>query len=152
MRFRMNLGTLVLLTTVTVVLLFGSINLYWVRRETIKALTGELEKRALHVAQALAQQAVDGILVDDRLLLKRLVEETRSLDQEIAYIFLVGPSGELIAHTFDAGFPAELLTANQLPANRDYMVRRIVDAQAHEEPMRDLVVPIASGYAGFAHV
>lgn len=152
MRFRMNLGTLVLLTTVTVVLLFGSINLYWVRRETTKALTGELEKRALHVAQALAQQAVDAILVEDRLLLKRLVEETRSLDKEIAYIFLVGPSGELIAHTFDAGFPVELLTANQLPANRDYMVRRIVDAQAHEEPMRDLVVPIASGYAGFAHV
>jgi two-component system NtrC family sensor kinase len=152
MRFRMNLGALVLLTTVTVVLLFGSINLYWVRLRTTEALTGELEKRALHVAEAVAQQAVDAILVEDRLLLKHLVEETRSLDAEIAYIFLVGPSGELAAHTFDGGFPAELLTANQLPADRHYMVRRIVDAQGREQPIRDLVVPIAGGYAGFAHV
>lgn len=149
---RVSLGALVLLTTVTLVLLFGSINLYWVRRETTKVLTGELEKRALHVAQSLAQQAVDAILVEDRLPLKRLVEETRSLDKEISYIFLVGPSGELLVHTFDGGFPVELLTANPLPPQRDYMVRRIVDAHGHEEPIRDLVVPIAGGYAGFAHV
>lgn len=151
-RLRVNLGTLVLLTTVTLVLLFGSINLYWVRHETTKVLTGELEKRALHVAQGLVVQAVDAILVEDHLLLKRLVEETRSLDREIAYIFLVGPGGELVAHTFDDGFPVELLKANPLPDHRDYVVRRIVDAQGNEEPIRDLVVPIAGGYAGFAHV
>jgi len=152
MRFRVNLGALVLLTTLTLVLLFGSINFYWVRHETTRALTGELEKRALHVAQGVAVQAVDAILVDDRLVLKRLVEETRSLDKEIAYIFLVGPGGELIAHTFDGGFPVELLKANPLPVQRDYMVRRIVDTQGREEPIRDIVVPIAGGYAGFAHV
>jgi two-component system NtrC family sensor kinase len=152
MRFRVNLGVLVLLATVTLVLLFGSINLYWVRREMTKTLTGELEKRALHVAQSVALQALDAFLVEDRLALKRLVEETRSLDKEIAYIFLVSPSGELVAHTFEGGFPVGLLKANPLPPHRDYMVRRVVDAQGREEPVRDLVVPIAGGYAGFAHV
>ncbi|MBI1786565.1 MAG: hypothetical protein HYR60_03300 [Acidobacteria bacterium] len=152
MRFRVNLGVLVLVTTLTMVLLFGSINLYWVRRETTKALTVELEKRALHVAQGLALQTVEAILVEDRLLLKRLLEEMRSSDKEIAYVFLVGPGGELVAHTFDRGFPVELLKANPAPADRDYMVRRIVDTRGSEEPIRDLVVPIAGGYAGFAHV
>jgi two-component system NtrC family sensor kinase len=142
----------VLVSTVTLVLLFGSINFYWVRRETTNALAGELETRAVHHALGLAIQAVEAMLVEDRLRLARLVEETKSSDPEIAYVFLVGPNGELVADTFGDGFPVELLTANQLPLDRDYMVRRIVDKQGRERPMRDVVAAIAGGYAGFVHV
>ncbi|MEK7405551.1 MAG: ATP-binding protein [Acidobacteriota bacterium] len=151
-RFRINLGTLVLFSTLMLVLLFGGINLFWVRREINAALSRELEARALLYAQGLALQAVDAIVLEDRLLLQRFIDEARSLDAHIAYIFLVGPRGELVAHTFAGGFPVELLSANPLPADRDYMMRRIVDRQGRQPPVRDVVAPIAGGYAGFAHV
>jgi len=152
MRIQVKLGWLVLLTTLAVVLLFGSINYYWVRYETGRTLAAELEKRGAQIARALAVQAVDAMLVEDRLRLDRLARETASLDEEIVYIFLVGPEGELVAHTFPKGFPAELLTANPLPEGRPYMMRRILDTSGAWPPIRDVVAPVAGGHAGFVHV
>ena len=151
-RYRINLGALVLFSTVFLVLLFGSINYYWVRREVGRALARELEVRAVHHAQSLALQTAETILLEDTLRLKQLIEETRSLDLEIAYIFLVGPRGQVAAHTFPEGFPLELLEKNPLPPDRNHFVRRVVDRLGKELPARHVVAPIAGGYAGFAHV
>ena len=151
-RTQVKLGWVVLLTTLAVVLLFGSINYYWVRYETGRTLSAELEKRGAQIARALAVQAVDAMLVEDRLRLDRLARETASLDDEIVYIFLVGPEGELVAHTFEEGFPVELLHANTLPRGKPYMMRRILDASGRWPPIRDVVAPIAGGHAGYVHV
>jgi hypothetical protein len=51
---RLNLGTQVLLSTLFVVFLFGSINFFWVRHEATAALTSELETRTRHHAQSIA--------------------------------------------------------------------------------------------------
>jgi len=58
------------------VLLFGSINFYWVRYETGKALVAELQKRGVQVARTLAVQSVDAMLLEDRLQVDRLIRET----------------------------------------------------------------------------
>jgi len=151
-RLRVNLGGLVLLATVAGVLLFGAISFYWVRRETVRALSAELDKRALHLARGLAVQAAEAILLEDELVLNRSLEETVLLGPEIAYAYLTSPDGEVLAHTFTGGFPRDLLKANPLPRGREFAVRRIIDQAAREAPLRDVVVPVAGGYAGFAHV
>ena len=152
MTLRINLGKLVLLSTTSLVLVFGSIDFYWIHRQTKNALTAEMNKRSIHHARSLAVEVVDEIALGDRLLMKRLLDGVRSLDPEIAYAFLVGARGELLAHTFNNGFPAELLTANPLPPGRDFMVRRIVDKAGREEPIVEVVAPISGGRAGFVHV
>lgn len=151
-RLRTNLGLMVLTATMVAVLLFGSINFFWVGRETGEALASELEKRGVHLAQSLAAHSLDAVLLEDRLVLNHMIDDALSVDPEIAYIFLIGPRGGVVAHTFTGGFPSELLEANSLPPDRSFMVRRIVDTKGREQPIRDVVVPIAGGYAGFAHV
>lgn len=68
------------------VLLFGILNVALVGRIAYMALRNEQDRRLTFVARLLAQRAARPLLVEDYLDLQKLLDETRTLDQELAYV------------------------------------------------------------------
>lgn len=75
------------------VLLFGALNVLVVGRIAYRALRAEQDRRIDFVVRLLAQRCERPLLVDDRLGLQKLIEESRSLDPELEYVGVHSPSG-----------------------------------------------------------
>jgi len=73
------------------------------------ALEEELEKRGVVIAETLAEHVthnvINGEVVAAREILQGIVQQTE--DVEFAYV--VGFDGEVFAHSFEDGFPRDLL-------------------------------------------
>jgi len=83
-----------------------------VARMTTDALVAELRKRGSALAQGLALRVVDPMLAADPLRLKNMVDQVAGLGGEVVYAFILDADGNLVAHTFNDGFPVDLLAAN----------------------------------------
>ncbi len=88
-----------------------------------EALTKEAKRRGESLAQSLAARSVDPILAVDLLRLKNMVDETAGNDTDIVYAFIIDQQGRVITHSFQGGFPVDLLAVNALPPDRARAVR-----------------------------
>ena len=61
------------------------------------------------VASNLAYRAEEPLLARKFLSLKALVDETKNNNQEIAYAFVLDAQDQLLVHSFEHGFPVDLL-------------------------------------------
>ncbi len=81
------------------VLVFGGLNVALVGRITYQELRGEQDRRLTFIAKLLAQRATRPVLTDDNLALQKLVEESRTLDPDLAYIVVRGTRGTVLAQS-----------------------------------------------------
>ncbi|MBI4797878.1 MAG: sigma 54-interacting transcriptional regulator [Desulfarculus sp.] len=112
------------------------------------SLRAELTAQAQSVAQALALQASDKVLVNDLVGLQTMLDHQMSSDPNLAYLFVVRDQ-RVLAHTFAQGMPMELAAANQ-PQDAGPHQRRIASQDGHV--YLDLAWPIFEGKAGFLRV
>ena len=120
-------------------LLVGILNVALVGRLTYPALRNEQDRRLAFVARLLAQGAARPLLVDDHLDLQKLLEETRRLDRELAYLVVVDRHGVRIA---------------QSASDEALAVLASTDARSAPDParFREAVEPIMDGRFGQIHV
>lgn len=90
------------------VLLFGGLNVLVVGRLSYRALEAEQDRRLAFAARLLAQRAAGPVLIEDYLDLQKLVEESRTLDPDLAYIVVLDRRGERVARSVSAGTLAGL--------------------------------------------
>ena len=121
------------------VLLFGVLNVALVGRIAYTALRSEQDRRLTFVARLLAQRAARPLLVEDHLDLQKLLEETRTLDRELAYVAVVDRHGSLIARAGSDQALAELASGHRGPG---------LDTTR----FREAVEPIMEGRLGQIHV
>ncbi len=120
MRVRRPLRARLQASALLAVLAFGFVNILLVGRVTYTALRSEQERRLAFVTKLLAQRAVRPLLLDDRVALLQLVDESRTLDPDLVFLAVVGPRGTVLAssatpegeswlaHSADRHRPAEL--------------------------------------------
>ena len=108
-RSKINLGI------VALILVFGVLLSVVVSRVAATAMTGEIKKRGMSLAQSLAPRATNSILALDFLRLKNTVDEVVASSDDIVYSFIQDVRGQVLSHTFKSGFPTELKDANQIP-------------------------------------
>jgi signal transduction histidine kinase len=77
------------------------------------------------------------------------MRDTRANHPSVRYAFVVGADRQVLAHTFDGGFPAGLLDANSVTPNA-YQHTAIITTE--EGRVWDVAVPIFDGRAGTARV
>jgi len=109
----------------------------------------QLKERGISVTRDLAARSTDLILVNDRYALYQLLHDTLINNPDVRYAFIVDPQGQVIAHTFSGGFPADLLAANGAAATDHH---HTLSLATDEGPMWDTAVPIFDGHAGTARV
>ncbi|MBI3169708.1 MAG: HAMP domain-containing protein [Chloroflexi bacterium] len=112
-------------------------------------MTAQLEEQSVSVSRDVAARATDPILLNDLLGLHDLLDETLANNPNVRYAFIVDPQGQVIAQTFEGGFPLDLLTLNSVDPNEHHHTALI---QTNEGLIWDAAVPILDGKIGTARI
>jgi signal transduction histidine kinase len=112
-------------------------------------MTAQLEEQSVSVSRDLAARATDPILLNDLLRLHDLLDETLANNPNVRYAFIVDSQGQVIAQTFEGGFPLDLLTLNSVNSTEHHHTALI---QTDEGLVWDTAVPILDGEVGTARI
>ncbi|MBM3180214.1 MAG: HAMP domain-containing protein [Chloroflexi bacterium] len=112
-------------------------------------MTAQLEEQSVSVSRDLAARATDLILLNDLLGLHDLLDETLANNPNVRYAFIVDPQGQVITHTFEGGFPLDLLAINLADGHAHHHTALI---QTDEGLVWDTAVPILDGKIGTARI
>ncbi len=107
---KLNLGLSALILSMGVVV--GLVSTRIASTELLR----ENKVRGNLVASNLAYRAEEPLLARKFLSLKALVDEIKDNNREIAYAFVIDDQDQVLVHSFERGFPVDLL---DLPASRD---------------------------------
>ncbi len=112
-------------------------------------LDKKLEKRAISIAQNVAQASINPLLTEKYFELETIVKDYKSSDEDIEYIFIEDPQGVIVAHTFERGFPVELKKLNTPNRERAFTFQHYASARG---TIADIAVPLLKGVAGTLHI
>lgn len=99
------------------ILLFGAVTIYNVQTALNRNIDQFLREKGRLVATELSFQAHDYLLINDVYGLTRMLRNTAQLRGDLRYIYILDTMGRVISHSFDGGFPTDLLakTGNRRP-------------------------------------
>ncbi len=112
-------------------------------------MNAQLEEQSVSAARDLAARSTDPILLNDLLGLHDLLKETTANNPNIRYAFIVDDLGQVIAHTFEGGFPLDLISLNTAQTSEHHQTALI---QTDEGLVWDSAVPILDGKIGTARI
>jgi len=130
--------------------LSSGVGMIWlVQGEVSTALKSQLRERGIAIGTGLAVQSQDLVLTNNQFALYSLSRETLKADQDLAYVFVLDAEGNILVHTFEGGFPLDLLGVNIPPLGAEYQVETL---QTEDGLIRDVVVPLLGGQAGVVRI
>lgn len=131
---------------VAICIFFSTLSLVWyANRDVSAALEAELEERGIAIGTSLAAQSRNLILTDDSFALYTLISNYHDSDRDLVYTFVIDAAGNVLVHTFDEGFPLDLLDKNRVEAGQPYRVQVL---QTDDDRILDVAVPVLGGKAG----
>ena len=145
--FSVRTKILGIVLTLTIVLGLGAT--WQVRRVMTRTLVGELLDRGRSLISDLSARSVDPILLNDTFALYELLRDTQVNHPDVVYIYVVDPQGRVLAHTFEGGFPVDLLAVNR--PDDDNAIRHL-EYLSDEGHIHDFASPIFEGRAGVVHL
>ncbi|MGD9077706.1 MAG: sigma 54-interacting transcriptional regulator [Desulfobacterales bacterium] len=109
------------------------------------SLFQSLAAQAENLAQSVELDATDKILTNDLVALQKMLDYKMRSNPMVAYLFIIRDN-HVLAHTFSAGIPLELLDANHAVLEHYGNQQEIVSTEG--EHYLDISWPIFSGKAG----
>ncbi|MCX9086535.1 MAG: hypothetical protein OIN90_03115, partial [Candidatus Methanoperedens sp.] len=95
---------------VFIIMLLGILTTIFVQVSLTKTLSEELRERGQVISRNVAASIIESILIEDMVYVHRLVENTKKTEKDVKYIYITDATGKVLVHTFEGGFPVELLT------------------------------------------
>jgi two-component system cell cycle sensor histidine kinase/response regulator CckA len=138
-----------LLTTIGGVILLSIAVLFFAKPLLQRKLYLALERRGVSIAGGVAFNAANYILEEKYLLLDLMLKDYKSDEHDIVYIFVADDHGNILAHTFDNGFPLGLKHINNADTTTKYTTRHLL---TEEGEIVDIAFPLLQGQMGKVHV
>lgn len=110
-----------------------------------KSLHDDTIIQGKYIAQAVALEATNKILINDLIALQNLLNHQLKSNPSVAYLFVI-KEGQILAHTFSKGIPVGLIDSNTTKNNEKGNFKRIVTDKG--EYYHDIAWPIFAGKAG----
>lgn len=126
----------------SVILVFGLVLAILIGQVAARAMLAEIKKRGLSLAVSLAARTADPLLGQDFLRLRNMLDEVQDTGEDIVYAFVQDARGQVLSHTFQRGFPVDLLAANEVPPEAASHIQILV---TEDERIYDLAVPVLVG-------
>ncbi len=140
-----SLKSKLLVAVSALVILSGLVIAFLVTQRYSAALRKAMIGQAANVAHTVALDAADKILVNDLVALQKMLDQQTRSNPALGYVFILR-EGQILAHTFDQGVPAQLIEANAAASGDQPHFREIVSTKgAH---YLDIAWPIFEGKAG----
>lgn len=148
MRSRITLGVRekFIAANVGIILVLGLFSTLFVYVTTTQTLTKELQERGVVIARDLAANSAEAILTEDLLTLRRVIFDVKRAGQDIAYVYVMDSNGNILAHTFEEGFPKALLDIGAAHEKKAQLL------ETEEGFIRDITMPVLEGRGGYVHV
>ena len=112
---------------------------YW------RGLREAMRAEASELAQRVALQAADKVLINDLVGVQRLLDSHQASNPKLGYLLLVR-DGEVVGHTFDRGVPVALLEDLQGEAPAKALLTEVASTTGRR--YLDVVWPVMEGRAG----
>lgn len=132
-----------------IIAVLGSFIYYVIDSTVSDTLYRQHEKRGISIASSLAANAVDFLLVDNISQIYLLLSQTRENEPDIVYIFIHDPKRKVPVHTFQGGFPRDLLKIDTVLGKESFFLQLLDTEQGI---IQDISVPILSGSLGHLHI
>lgn len=113
-----------------------------------RRITAHILKRDVRIAEYIAQQAKENLLLNDTLALSLLLHENLDKLGDAQYLFISGADGNIVSHTFRKGFPQALLPLNH-GAQYSHRIRELISG---DKRIYDISAPILNGELGNLHL
>lgn len=146
---RVTLSTKIVGILIFFILILGVSILLFVKESTTSKLKAELQDKGLSIGRNLAANCVQFILVEDLISLQYLVNSVKELERDVDYVFILDAQKRVVVHTFEEGFPTELIEANNLRSGQPYRVQLLDTEKGF---IRDIAIPIWGGRLGSVHL
>jgi signal transduction histidine kinase len=112
-------------------------------------LRKELIEKGEFMARHFSQLSVDHLLTRNYLRLQLMVREFSLHDNDTLYIFVQDENDEVVAHSFENGFPHGLKNVNSLVEKG---AGNIAYVDLGKDSVIDIIMPIIEGTLGHVHV
>jgi len=144
-----HLQTKILAGTIGLVVLVGLAMSILIKTVVYEKLASNLEKRGVFIAKTVAGNSVNPLLTENFFELEMMVKDLKNSEKDVEYIFILNGQNEVVAHTFEQGFPTDLKKINNAANGQGYRIERL---ETEKGAILDFGVPLMSGRAGFVHV
>ncbi len=112
------------IVSISVIFIFGSINIYMLWSSVYTSFEKEIDKRCKVLAKIVANRALTPMVYDNFVELSNILDEIKQSDPSISYIFLLNNTNRLVAQTYNIKLPDKLLYANSLNSD-EYSIKAI---------------------------
>ncbi len=147
---RLSLRTKIMICCIGLVALLDLMVVLFVRRQLLSTLREEYLSKGHNMTVNLAMRSKHYVLTEEFVSLLQLVKDIKSSDEDVAYAFVTDRKGDVLAHTFTGGFPADLVGINKPEPGEVWKLEPLNTVE--EGLVHDIAVPILKGKIGFAHV
>ena len=113
-----------------------------------RKITSQILTRDVKIADYIANEAKEYLLINDTLALSLLLHENLDRLEDAQYLFVQAPDGDITSHTFRDGFPQGLLALNtnvQFPY-------KIKEFSSDGRRVYDIAIPLLRGELGNLHL
>lgn len=135
----LNVGMIFVLGLFMSILFFVSMSQYMER---------QLDILGKEIASAMSQSIGNAILVDDRFSMTEQLIQERQKNEQIRYIVVEGPKGNVLASTFTEGLPQGFPKRDLSPQSGD--TPWLIDS--NEGLIREIAYPIDEGLVGYIRI
>jgi PAS domain S-box-containing protein len=144
-----HLQTKILVGTMGLVVLVGLATAIFIKTVVYEKLAANLEKRGVFIARTVAGNSLNPLLTENFFELDMMVRDLKNSEKDVEYVFILNGRNEVVAHTFEQGFPSDLRTLHGAVNGRGYRMERL---ETEKGAILDFGVPLMKGRAGFVHV
>ncbi|UCG77444.1 MAG: response regulator [Nitrospirota bacterium] len=145
----LNLRNKLLLFALGAVLILGIVTLISVKVTVHRLLSNELMVKGQFITHHLAVESSRPLLTENYFDLTITVKEYPGLDKDVSYAFIESGEGDVIAHSFESGFPVELRGINRPASGEEFST---VSIETNKGSIVDIAYRIMGSDIGFAHV
>lgn len=135
------------LVTILIVLLFGITNIFFLWNSTYKSFENEIDKRSRVLSRIISERILQPIVYHDQVSMYRELDEIKSNDPSVAYIFVLDGQEKILAQTYDVRIPYSLIKANYSEGGQE-RIQVIQTRNFTHKIIRDIAYPILDGKLG----
>lgn len=130
-----------------IVILFSIVNIYILWSTGYRSFENEIDKRSKVLCKLIAEKVVQPIVFDDYINIYKVIEQVKSNDASIAYIFVLDENKKILAQNYNTKIPFALIDANET-INGQYQIKIIQAKNFKYRILRDIAYPILEGELG----
>ncbi|MDD3627267.1 MAG: ATP-binding protein, partial [bacterium] len=134
-----SISVKIILNIILILLLLGFASTLWIQYTLRTNLETSLKEKGILISNQISISSVESMITGNKTDLRKILDENKSSIKDISYIFITDESNNVFMHTFEKGFPLQLLWVNIIDQNQRHGIKLIsIDG----ENIYDVVVPI----------